>query len=164
MKIPQNASPPPLLGQLNNTPPHGRHLPHPLTNTIIPKPLIKPHPANLPLPHALNLTPEIQLRRPSNHNDLILRIPKARAALVPEQRQFLELGFRPGDRYGDEVVDRGGVVRGGLVVFGANNLRLDSDLVGGGEVLREDDVVEAEADGAAGGDFVALIYFLAFGH
>jgi hypothetical protein len=37
-------------------------------------------------------------------------------------------------------------------------------LGGGGEVLREDDVVEAEADGAAGGDFVALIYILAFGH
>jgi hypothetical protein len=63
------------------------------------------------------------------------------------------------------VVDRGGVVRGGLVVFGANDFRLDTDcLGGGGEVLREDDVVEAEADGAAGGDFVALIYILAFGH
>jgi hypothetical protein len=63
------------------------------------------------------------------------------------------------------VVDGRGVVRGGLVVFGADDLRLDADCLGGGvKVFGEDDVVEAEADGAAGGDFVALIYISAFGH
>lgn len=62
------------------------------------------------------------------------------------------------------MVDGGGVVRGGLVVFGADDLRLDADcLGGGGEVLWEDYVVEAEADGAAGGDFVALIDYVRVG-